>query len=66
MPQLIGKIVEGLIASGHKTLDDQARALGLPRSTTWTMVASRHKLGRLSQKVRARMLANPSLPQNIR
>jgi hypothetical protein len=66
MAQLIGRIVEALIASGHSTLDDQKNALGLARSTTWTIVASRHKVGRLSQKVRARMLLHPHLPPKVR
>jgi hypothetical protein len=66
MLQLPSLIAEALVASGHTSLDDQAKALGLPRSTTWTIIASKHKIGRLSNKVRARMLENPDLPALVR
>jgi hypothetical protein len=60
------RIANALRASGFHSLDAQARALGLCRSTTWTIVASQHKIGRLSTKVLARMLANPELPPLVR
>jgi hypothetical protein len=63
---LCEQIAQALRRAGHRTLDDQTRALGLCRSTTWTIVSSQHKLGRLSHKVRARMLANPNLPLGVR
>ena len=66
MATLQSLIAEALVASGHTVLDDQAKALGLPRSTTWTIVASKHKLDRISKKVRARMLSNPELPPLVR
>ena len=43
-------ISEALIADGYTSLDAQAKALGLLRSTAWTIMKARHKLGRLSLK----------------
>ena len=44
------RISEALIASGHTSLDEQAKALGINRSTAWTIIKPKHKLGRLSTK----------------
>jgi hypothetical protein len=60
------RIASALISSGYTTLDAQAGALGLGRSTTWHIVKSKHKIGRLSAKVRRQMLANPNLPPLVR
>jgi hypothetical protein len=62
----IERIAEALIASGHTSLDAQAKALGIHRSTAWTIVKAKHKLGRLSAKTSSRMLANPELPARVR
>jgi len=59
-------IADALIASGYTSLDQQARALGLSRSTAWTIVHAKHKVDRLSAKVSARMLQNPRLPPLVR
>ena len=59
-------ISEALIASGYTTLDDQAKALGVHRSTAWTIVKTKHKLGRLSAKTTKRILANPATPASVR
>jgi hypothetical protein len=59
-------IADALIASGYTSLDQQARALGLSRSTAWTIVHTKHKVDRLSAKVSARMLKNPRLPPLVR
>ena len=59
-------IADALIASGYTSLDQQARALGLSRSTAWTIVHAKHKVDRLSAKVSARMLKNPRLPPLVR
>ena len=40
----LGRISEALIASGYTSLDEQAEALGLRRSTTWTITKNKHKL----------------------
>ena|SRR5216683_6035569 len=59
-------ISEALIASGYASLDDQAKALGIHRSTAWTIVKAKHKLGRLSTKTTKRILANPATPAPVR
>jgi hypothetical protein len=61
-----GSISEALIASGYTSLDEQAKALGLHRSTTWTIVKKKHKLGRLSAKTIDRILTNPQTPSAVR
>jgi hypothetical protein len=51
----------------HATkLDQQAKALGVHRSTAWTIIKTRHKLGRLSAKTTQRILANPDTPPSVR
>ncbi len=65
-PCTLERIAAALVRSGYTSLDAQAKALGLPRSTAWTIVKSKHKLGRLSYKVRQRMLTNPDLPCEVR
>jgi hypothetical protein len=59
-------ISKALIESGHTTLDGQARALGLPRSTAWTVIRGEHKLGRLSRRTIQKILASSRLPANVR
>jgi len=59
-------IADALIASGYTSLDQQAKALGLSRSTAWTIIHAKHKVDRLSAKVSARMLKNPGLPPLVR
>jgi hypothetical protein len=58
----IQDITEALISSGYKSLDGQAKALGLRRSTAWTIIRNRHKLGRLSTKTIERIITNPKTP----
>ena len=62
----IEQISKALIASGYLTLDEQAKALGVHRSTAWTIVKTKHKLGRLSAKTTKRILANPETPPAVR
>jgi hypothetical protein len=62
----IDLIGPALIACGYCTLDAQAKALGLNRATTWTIVKAKHKMGRLSLKTRITMLRNPHLPDLVR
>jgi hypothetical protein len=59
-------ISTALIASGYTHLDEQAKALGLNRSTAWTIIKTKHKLGRLSTKTTDRILANPETPASVR
>src|SRR5215467_14540922 len=60
------EISNALIASGYFSLDEQAKALGLRRSTAWTIVKTKHKLGRLSRKTITCILANPKTPPAVR
>jgi hypothetical protein len=55
-----------LIATGYFTLDKQAKALGVPRSTAWTILKARHKNYGLSGKLIKRMLASQLLPPLVR
>lgn len=59
-------IADALIRAGHISLDAQAKALGLSRSTAWTIVKTKHKLGRLNAETTARILANPETPVSVR
>ena len=59
-------IREALVASGYTSLDQQAKALGIHRSTAWTIIKATHKLGRLSRKTTVRILANPDTPPSVR
>ena len=47
-------------------LDEQAQALGLPRSTTWKILKGGHKASGLSAMVISRMLSAPRLPPVVR
>ena len=58
----IQDITEALISSGYTSLDGQAKALGLNRSTAWTIIRNTHKLGRLSTKTIERITTNPETP----
>ena len=58
-------IADALVGAGYTSLDKQAKALGIHRATTWTIMRNKHKLGRLNVKTIERMLANPELPPCI-
>ena len=62
----IKEIGEALVAEGICALDQQAEALGLSRSTTWTIVKGNHKNSGLSAAIIARMLTAPQLPPRVR
>ena len=55
-----------LRGAGLIRLDEQARALGLSRTTTWRILNGDHKASGLSATVISRMLSAPSLPQPVR
>ena len=59
-------IADALIKAGYTSLDEQAKALGLNRSTAWTIVKTKHKLGRLNAKTTRCILANPDTPIPVR
>jgi hypothetical protein len=62
---IIQNMIEALTSSGYMSLDDQATALGLPRSTVWTIRENKHKVGRLCAKTIERILANPATPPRV-
>jgi predicted DNA-binding transcriptional regulator AlpA len=62
----IREVGEALVADGICALDQQAKALGLPRSTTWTILKASHKSSGLSAAIINRMLAAPQLPPRVR
>jgi predicted DNA-binding transcriptional regulator AlpA len=62
----IRQLGEALIATGYLHLDEQARVLGLSRSTTWTILRAKHKTSGLSASVIKRMLRQPQLPALVR
>ena len=62
----IQDISDALTSAGYLSLNAQAEALGVCRSTAWTIVRAKHKLDRLSAKTTNQMLSNPSLPATVR
>jgi hypothetical protein len=62
----IREIGDALIALGYLALDEQAKVLGLARSTAWTISRADHKSSGLSATVINRMLAAPQLPPLVR
>ena len=62
----ISEIGEALMSVGLVTLDAQANALGLPRSTTWTILTAEHKGYGISAKIISRMLNSEQLPRLVR
>src|SRR5262249_16772416 len=55
-----------LVAAGFGTIDEQAKVLGLSRSTAWTVFKANHKSSGLSAAVINRILAAPKLPSTVR
>lgn len=62
----IRQLGDALVAAGYRRLDEQAGALGLPRSTTWTILKANHKNSGLSVAVINRMLSSPDLPPRVK
>ena len=62
----IRELAAVLAASGFVALDEQARVLGLSRSTTWTVLKGNHKASGLSAATLSRMLSSPELPPHVR
>jgi hypothetical protein len=57
---------QALIDAGFRSLDQQATALGLGRSTTWAVLQGHHKASGLSAAIISRMMASPQLPPSAR
>jgi predicted ATPase len=62
----IAVLREALVQAGLYSLDEQAAALNLSRSTAWTVLRGSHKASGLSAKIVKRMLASPQLPAEAR
>ena len=62
----IRELAEAVKSAGFLTLDEQAKALGLSRSTAWTIRKASHKASGLSASIINRMLAAPELPSHAR
>jgi hypothetical protein len=60
------EIRAALEADGFIGLDAQATALGLSRSTAWTILSGLHKTSGLSARTLNRMLAAPLLGERAR
>ena len=59
----IREIGEALITAGFVSLDAQAKALGLPRSTAWTILSAEHKGTGISARIICRMLSSKRIPR---
>ncbi len=62
----IRDIERALASAGFVTLDAKAKALGLHRSTVWTIVRAQHKNTGLSAIIVNHMLAADQLPAVVR
>src|SRR5689334_13915412 len=62
----IREIGQALRQAGFVGLDKQAKALGLCRSTTWTILQGDHKTSGLNAKLIHRMLSRDELPTAVR
>jgi predicted DNA-binding transcriptional regulator AlpA len=62
----IKELGAALAADGFVTLDEQARALGLSRSTAWAVLKANHKTSDLAAPTINRMLSSPELPPRAR
>jgi hypothetical protein len=62
----IRELKAALLHSGLISLDEQANALGLCRSTTWAILKGDHKGSGLSAIIINRMLSAPKLPPLVR
>jgi len=62
----ITELRQVLLRAGYQSLDKQASALGLSRSTTWAVLQANHKTSGLSGSVVKRMLRSRDLPPAAR
>jgi hypothetical protein len=62
----IAELREALVEAGMHTLNEQAAALNLSRSTAWIVLRGNYKTSGLSGKIVKRMLASPQLPLEAR
>ena len=62
----IREITDALVSSGYYTLDEQAKALGLGRSSAWAILKNGYKNSGMSAAVIERVLSSPHLPPPVR
>src|SRR5215217_537038 len=62
----IKEIGVALCEAGHISLDEQAKVLGLRRSTTWVVLQANHKSTGLTAGLINRILEAPELPSAVR
>jgi hypothetical protein len=62
----IAELRQALIDAGITSLEDQAAALGIWRSTAWTILRRKHKVSVLSASSIKRILRSPHLPESAR
>lgn len=62
----IRELAEAVDAAGFVTLDEQAKVLGVARSTAWTIRRASHKASGLTASIINRMLTAPQLPPLVR
>lgn len=62
----IHEITDALVAAGFVALDKEAKALGLGRSTTWTILKNGYKNSGISATIINRMLSSSWLPPPVR
>ena len=62
----IREITESLRLAGFQSLDEQAEAIGLNRSTTWSILKGLHKNSGLSTTTIFRILSHKRLPAPVR
>jgi len=54
------------VSAGYWSLDQQSKVLGLPRSTSWTILRGTHKKSGLSAAIIKRILSTPELPSVVK
>ena len=62
----IRELRQALVDAGVLTLDQQAKSLGVSRSTAWAVLKGNHKSSGLSVTLINRMLASPQLPRSAK
>ena len=62
----IRELASALAADGLVTLGEQARALGLSRSSAWAVLKANHKTSGLAAGTINQMLSSPALPPRAR
>jgi hypothetical protein len=62
----IKEIARAVREAGLAKVDDQALALGVDRSTVWTILRGDYKGSGISAKTINRMLTSPYLPRGVR